>query len=468
MELWVDWWSLVVQLRPAFSRTRTFLWFAAALAGMCVRSDHLGVTSVVRALGLKGACYDRLLDCFHSPGINLESLTRLWVRVVSATLKPFLYTVKGRIVLLADGIKVAKSGRKMPAVKTLHQESENNTKRKFISGHSCQAIALVVRAASSFLAVPLACRIHEGVAFSWRDKRNTLQDKLVLLLESLAVSHPFYMVADSYYAAAKVIKPLLKAGQHLITSVRLNAVAYELAQPPFNTRCGRPRMYGAKIRLNRLFKQKGTFISANSPIYGEKGVVLRYRVVDMCWKSVGHLVRFVLVIHPTRGKKILLSTDMSLDALQIIEVFGIRFKIEVCFKQAIYTVGTYAYHFWLSTMAPRRRRSGNQNLYGKPETCRAQFRRKIHAYHVYIQLGFIAQGVLQILALCRTESLWKHFGSWMRTSRHGVLPSELVAVLALRHSLPAFLADSLPDHSLVKFLRDRIDLSRAEGLKLAA
>jgi hypothetical protein len=468
MELWLEWWICVRQLRPAFSRTRTFMWFAAALAAMCVRTDRLGVTSLVRAIGLKDYCYDRLLDCFHSPAINLDLLSRIWSRVVLLALKPFLYTVGGRLVILADGIKIAKAGRKMPAVKRLRNSSGDNNKPKFIYGHSCQALALVVRAAGSFMAIPLACRIHEGIVVAKWDRRSIL-DKLILLVNSLAISLPFYVVADTYYAAAKIIRPLLKTGQHIITAVRLNAVAYESARPPLTKRYGRRRIYAGRVKLRRVFKKYRTFTTAMSPIYGEKNVVLRYRVMDMCWRSAGGPVRFVLVIHPTRGKKILLSTDMSLSALQIIETFGIRFKIEVAFKQAIHTVGTYAYHFWLGNMNRHHsRRYANLILGDKPEPYRRKVQRKIHAYHVFIQLGTIAQGILQILAISCTGAVRKHFGSWIRTVRPGILPSEFVVILALRHSLPLFLADCSKDHTLTKFIRDRIDLSRAEGLLLAA
>jgi hypothetical protein len=467
MELWIEWWKQVRQLRPAFRRTRTFLWFAAALAATCVRGDLLGVTSLVRALGLREYCYDRLLDWFHSRALDLEALTRHWVRLALATLQPFLYTVGGRIVLVVDGIKIAKTGRKMPGVKKLHQESDNNTKPEFIFGHSCQAVALIVRAASSFLAVPLACRIHEGTVFTNRDHRSLL-DKLVLLVNSLALCLPFYMIADAYYASAKIIRPLLKAGQHLIASVRSNAVAYEVAPPPANPQRGRHRVYGTKIKLKTLFDEPDSFISAPSPIYGEKDVMLLYRIVDLVWKPIGRLIRFVLVIHPDRGRKILLSTDLALAALQIIELFGVRFKIEVSFKQAIYTVGTYAYHFWMRAMTPLPRRSGNQHLHRKSQNYRDQVRRKIGAYHAHIQLGLIAQGLLQTLSLCCTTAVWKRFGSWLRTIRPGVLPSELVVALALRHSLPLFLADSPEDHPFVKFIRQRIDLDRTEGILLIA
>ena len=66
MRIWTEWWSWVKPLREACSRSRSFLWLLAALAGISVRKDLLGVTSIVRALGLGGQYYDRLLDFFHS------------------------------------------------------------------------------------------------------------------------------------------------------------------------------------------------------------------------------------------------------------------------------------------------------------------------------------------------------------------------------------------------------------------
>jgi len=467
MQLWITWWSLVWSLRPAFSRTRTFLWFAAALAATCVRTDLAGVTSLIRALGLKEACYDRMLDFFHSKAMDREALTCRWVAIVLKVLRPFLYTINGRVVLLADGLKIGKCGRRMPAVKKLFQSSQNNNKAAYIYGHSCQAVAVVVKKACSFMAIPLACRIHEGIVFSNRDQRSLL-DKLVILLSSLGLMLPYYMVADSYYAARSIIRPLLDKGQHLISSVRITAVAYEPATQPLKPKRGRPKLYGGKVHLRKAFKNKEKFTAATSPVYGEKDVTLQYRVMDLLWRPVGVLVRFVLVIHPTRGRKILLCTDLSLDPLQIIELFGIRFKIEVSFKQAIYTVGTYCYHFWMAAMMPIPRRSGNQYLHRKPREYREQVLRKIDAYHAHIQLGCIAQGILQAIAILCTDSVWKHFGSWLRTIRPGILPSELVVSVAMRHTLPVFLADSPSDHPLAKFIRERIDLSRHEGLALAA
>jgi len=275
VELWIEWWNQVRQLRPAFSRTRTFVWFAVALAATCVRTDLLGVTSLVRALGLQERFYDRLLDCFHSRALNIESLTRCWASLVLSTLKPFLYTVQGRIVLVADGIKVAKTGRKMPAVKLLHQQSQSNTKPSYIMGHSCQAVAVLAGALKSVFAIPLASRIHEGVVFSNRDKR-TLLDRMVLLIDSLGILLPFYFIADAYYASQGIITGLMDKGNHLLTRVRTNAVAYFPATPPGKRRRGRRRKYGRKVKLRSLFEKTDGMRKARSPIYGEEDTWIRF------------------------------------------------------------------------------------------------------------------------------------------------------------------------------------------------
>ena len=466
MALWIPWCEAICLLRPAFSRLRSFLWFATAVAGLTVRTELLGVTSIVRALKLQARFYTKLLDSFHSSAVQLDRLSALWTQAL-LRLFPDPLRVNGRRVLVGDGIKVPKRGKKIPAVKLLHQQSDSNTKPDYIMGHSLQALSVLVQAAQSVFAVPLAVRIHEGLVWSNRDRR-TLLDKMLTLLGIVAISDPCYFVADAFYAARKIVNGLLAQNHHLVTRVKSNAVAYTAYLQRDPRKRGRPRFYGTKVKLKSLLNDPKPMQSAPSPVYGEHNVTLQYRVCDLLWRPAGKLVRFVAVIHPCRGCCLLMCTDISLSAIDIIRLYGLRFKIEHSFKQAVRLIGCFAYHFWMQDMKPLRRRNGNQHLHRESLDYRNAIKRKMHAYHVFIQAGVVCQGLLQYLAVAFPQLVWSCFGSWLRTIRPGIPPSELVVANALRQSLPEFLLNAVQGHFLAKFIVERQDPDRMEMFRLAS
>ena len=464
--LWNYWWEAIWLLRPAFSRLRTFMWFAVCVAGLTIRSEKLGVTSLVRALGLRGKCYRALLDNFHSNAIKLNQMSALWFQVVKR-LFPDPVRFKGRLVLVGDGIKVSKEGKKMPGVKLLHQSSDSNTKAEYIMGHSFQAVSLLCHADKSVFAVPLAARIHEGIVLTNRDK-STLLDKMVLLLATLNIEENYYFVADAYYANGKTIKGLLENGNHLVTRFRTNAVAYQQYVHDGKKRKGRPRTYGDKVALRVLLNDEENMSETDSPVYGEKNVTIKYATYDLLWRPVGKVVRFVVVVHPTRGRCILMSSDTSLTACEIIHLYGLRFKIEQGFKQALHVIGGYCYHFWMKKMKPLKKGNGDQYLHRETKNYREAVARKIKAYHVFVLAGIVSQGLLQYLATCYPKLVWKSFGSWLRTIRPGVPPSEFVVATALRHSLPEFLLVPRQEANLAKFITEKQDPDRLDVFRLAS
>jgi hypothetical protein len=152
-----------------------------------------------------------------------------------------------------------------------------------------------------------------------RDRR-TLLDKMLALLGIAAIAEPCYFVADAYYAARKIVIGLLKDNNHLVTRVKSNAVAYTAHRQCGPRKRGRPRVYGRKVKLSSLLQDPKGREQAKSPVYGERQVVIHYKVGDLLWRPAGRLVRFVAVIHPTRGSCLLMCTDTSLAAIEIIRL----------------------------------------------------------------------------------------------------------------------------------------------------
>ena len=192
---------------------------------------------------------------------------------------------------------------------------------------------------------------------------------------------------------------------------------------------------------------------------------VRYHCEDLLWRPLGRLVRFVWIDHPLRGRLLLMTTDLDLDPLQVLLLYGRRFRIEVSFKQALHTIGTYAYHFWMMDMTPRRRGSGDQYLHHTDDDYRRLVRRKIDAYHRCVQLGCIAQGLLQHLAANRRKEVWRHFQGWMRTMNPSAPPSEAVVAETLRGTLPNYLATTPDADALKKFIVSKTDRKRRGALQ---
>jgi len=137
-----------------------------------------------------------------------------------------------------------------------------------------------------------------------------------------------------------MVHGLLGQGHHLVTRVRSNAVTYTVHRHRGPKKRGRPRRYGRKIALQSLLRHPHRFHSAPSPVYGEHNVTIHYQTRDLLWRPAGRLVRFVAVRHPERGACLPMCTDVSLSPIEIIRLYGLRFKIELSFKQAVRLIGT--------------------------------------------------------------------------------------------------------------------------------
>ncbi|MET3210297.1 UNVERIFIED_CONTAM: hypothetical protein ABIC26_003247, partial [Paenibacillus sp. PvR008] len=153
--------ELLLPFRSCFSRTATFEWFVVIVIGFMLRSDHLGVTSVIRDLSLNGRCYETLIHFFRSSAWSSQSLRQVWLQVIRRSAP--LLVIQDRVVLVGDGMKEAKEGRRMPGVKKLHQESENVSKGNYIFGHLFGAIGILVGDSRKWFCLPLFMNLQDGI-----------------------------------------------------------------------------------------------------------------------------------------------------------------------------------------------------------------------------------------------------------------------------------------------------------------
>ena len=451
MELWSKWEFVVNHLEDAFSRKKTFCWFVLVLIGFTIKFDAMGVTSLARGVGLLPCYYTSMLHFFTSSAIDLEKLQRLWTAVVFKCFSGIV-RVNGRCVLAGDGIKIGKEGKKMPGVKWLHQSSESNKKAEYITGHSIQVVALLVQGLSTFFAVPLTGQIHEGLRLNSEDK-STLLDKLFAMVVSLNLPEAFYLVLDKYYCSGKFMKQLIAKNIHIVTMMKKSAVGYLPAMIPETKKRGRPSKYGVKVKLFTLFQQEHVWMKTTLA----SGVIIEYCCVELFWRPFGDLVLFVLTRHPIKGEAIIMSTDRTAPVVSLLLLYGLRFKIEVLFKQAVHQIGVFLYRFWIKSITSRtRKQRGDQNLQDFNETLQLRIAKKMHAYHVFILCGLIAQGLLQYLSIHYYKSVWSSFGTWLRTIRANTLPSEMVTALAMTRTYDHFLEDDQQASIFKKFLLQKI------------
>ena len=78
---------VLCRFESCFSRKAAFRWFVTITVGLMLRSDKLGVTSVIRDLALSPDCYDSMIHFFRSSAWSLENIRERWFSIVKESLQ---------------------------------------------------------------------------------------------------------------------------------------------------------------------------------------------------------------------------------------------------------------------------------------------------------------------------------------------------------------------------------------------
>jgi hypothetical protein len=438
----------VCAFRKCFSRKAAFKWFVTIVIGIMVRTDKLGgVTSVIRSLGLAPA-YDRLIRFFRSDAWDLKDMERTWQEFVMG--KAPLVKVGGSVVIVGDGVKVSKEGKRMPAVKRLHQESENSSKPSYISGLMYGCVGVLAEKSGKTYCIPLACEVQDGMReiISWSNTGEERQGSHVEEMITLAhkASDPFgdtVVLLDRYFLTVPALMRLSELNSndrnmHAIIMAKCNAVAYE--DPPLRLpgARGRPRLKGKAIKLAGLFDtNSGLFQTVDTMLYGQKKRV-RYLAVDYLWgKRLYRKLRFVLV-EMDGNRSIIACTNLTFDPVDIISLYARRFTIECTFKSMKQDVAAFSNRFWTLDIPKLNRYAKSTEpdraVHVKEKRARKNVRKAFDASEGYVFCGIVALGLLQMLALTFFSGISTQGFRYLRTPSKSV-PSEVTVAAYLRKNI---------------------------------
>jgi hypothetical protein len=446
---------------PCFSRKATFEWFVVIVVGLLVRTDSLGVTSVIRGL-LLSADYMGLIGFFRSSAWVLETLIAKWCVLVQQNAP--IVKHEDTVVMVGDGVKESKEGRRMPGVKRLHQESDNSSKSNYIWGHLFGGVGILAERAGKCFCIPLALLLQDGVKtiFGWNEEKQRQTShvtemiilahklagnfgKAILLLDRLYLSVPALRVLEELNACNPIM--------HIVTKAKRNCVAYHLPEARLGKR-GRPRKRGESVKLLDLFvAAKEQFHSAEAKIYGESENI-RYHSLDLLWgQGFYKMLRFVLVEYNS-SRTILVSTNLALNPLDIIQLYGKRFGIEVMFREMKQVVSAFGYRFWSKYMPKlnRFKKKSDPNPIDQITNPVAQERIKlaVKAIEGFVFCAAVVTGLLQMISLrfSGTDELTNL--RFLRTYRSSIVSEATIADFLRKNLL--FLLQRHPDLSITKII----------------
>ena len=441
MWIWID--ETFRQFRRCFSRTRTYEWFIVIVIGLMLRSDHLGVTSIVRELLLTDNAYNAMLHFFRSTAWNIDKIMLTWVDILKSA--SVLIQQSGRYILIGDGVKEAKEGRKMPGVKSLHQESDNSSKGEYIHGQLFGGIGVLAGNTTKTYSILLSARLHDGIEVirKWREGDNYDEESHVVKTikdAAKAVSRlgSSILLLDRLYLTRPMLEALAKVkGLEVVTKAKSNCVAYF---PPgkYKGRGARPKK-GKSVKVASFFDTHADFFAETIlNLYGIDETV-RYFCINLKWgQGLYQDLRFVLSI-TSKGTSILVSTDLSLTPTQIIQLYSRRFKIECSFRELKQVVAGFACHFWSKAMPKLLKFKSNEVNQANLEAITDKRQREliiatVNAIEGFVQFSIIALGLLQLLGLLFGSDINTRAFRFMRTKSNAT-PSERTVADFMRKNI---------------------------------
>jgi hypothetical protein len=319
----------------------------------------------------------------------------------------------------------------------MHEESETQSKPSYFRGQCWGALGLLIGTLSDCFCCPLQLQIHQGFTHlgltetSGSQPQLKLTGRMVAMAVDFAASHQClcYLVLDAFFSAGSVFQARnyysiehKKPWVEILTKAKNNTVGYFPAPPKPAGRPGRQAFYGEKVHLQECFDYPDLFETVSCQVYG-KTESIQVMSLTLLWRPIADYVLFVLAV-TSKGPIILMSSDLELLAVNAIELYCARTRIEILFSVLKHVIGAFNFRFWTKSLPKHSRRPfPNRDLTAPQPHQIGTIQACWQAYESFVLCASIAVGLLQFIAINFQDTVWAEHRLYLRTQSRD-LPSE--------------------------------------------
>lgn len=298
------------------------------------------VTAALVATGIPGRRHHEAFHRFFSRGAwHPDELGRLLFAQIVSLVAP-----DSALRIAIDDTLAPKKGPKVYGIGT-HIDAVRSTKRKkiFAFGHCWVTLAIVMPVPFSrrTWALPLLFRLYRNEKACLRAgqphrKKTELARELLDVFGAWVGKRRVEASMDAAYCNDTVLRNLPPSFA-VFGSMRPDAVLTALPvskQPHAN---GRPRVRGDSLpKPEELAKsEEHPWLRTRARLYGSLQWI-EYKVCEGQWyRATGARLLRIVIVRMTEGRipiRVFFSTDTTLKPHQILEIYGQRWAIEVCFR----------------------------------------------------------------------------------------------------------------------------------------
>src|SRR5258706_6429851 len=355
LPIWIM--TVLGEFAPAIYGPSTWYKVEVLVVGAILARGQRTISAMLRVMGLSGernyAMYHHVLSRAVWSGLEVSAiLLRLLVRT---------FDRGGPLVFGVDETIERRRGAKI-AAKGIYRDPVRSSQSHFVKASGLRWVSLMwltrVPFAERIWALPFLTALAPSERY-YQERSRTPKKitdwarQLVCQLRRWLPNRTLVVVGDSAYAALDFLHhcQTLRQPVTIITRLRLDAALYEPA--PAYTGKGRPRKKGKRLPTPQQLIDDPTTRWTRWPVvwYNHHLRQLDISTHQAIWYHSGQPpvpIRFIL-IRDVAGKfasQALLSTDLTLDPLDILVFFKRRWQMEPTFRHAREYLGMETHRQW--------------------------------------------------------------------------------------------------------------------------